>query len=354
MLGWEREASMTDDKAKIRQERHELFDRIYAFYDVKILNAALETGIFEHVATAPKTVDELASATGMPPRVVRMLTVSLSAMKLLRHEEHGFRATEKAIRFFGKDSPNSMAHAVRLADWQFDALVKMPELVAKGSIIWDGFNHYLKNIEEDSDVERYMQRQKVFNEALAGSATATGKVVLANADLAGATSLLDIGGSLGVFASVVLDKYPSMRAAVFDLPQVAPLARAEFERRGLASRAGAVGGDFVADPWPEGHDLISFVRIFAARPREEILVLLRKAYAALPQGGRALFYEEHVLPSDPNDVPPGAAWASVFLAMGSFGEIRRVDEWLDMFAEAGFRDMKFALGNPWGLVVGTK
>jgi demethylspheroidene O-methyltransferase len=163
----------------------------------------------------------------------------------------------------------------------------------------------------------------VFNAALAGSATATAKAILKAVDLSSSRRLLDIGGNLGVFTSTLLAAHPDLQSTILDLPDVATLAQAELERRGLAARARAVGCDFCNDPWPAGHDLISFVRILATRDRDAILHLLRKAHAALAPGGRVLFYEEHVLGPDHNtDVPRGAAWATLFILMGSRGEVR--------------------------------
>ena len=345
---------MSDDKNAIREERRALFDRIYAFYDLKVFAAALDTQLFEHLGDSVKTEAQLAEVTKVPPRVMRALLVSLRAMKLVEWGDGGYVASAKGKRFFVKDSKTFMGDVIRFADWQFDSLHRMPELLSDGAIIWEGFNHYLKNVDEDPDPVRSRERQRTFNEALAGSATATAKTVLANADLSGSRSLLDIGGNLGVFSSVVLEAFPEMRATVFDLPQVVPQTAAGFEKRGLAARTATVGGDFVADAWPEGADLITFIRIFATRTREGCMELLRKAHARLPSGGRALFYEEHVLPSDPNAVPTGAAWASMFIAIGSLGEVRRVDEWEEMFREAGFTNVTAAVGNPWGLVMGVK
>lgn len=344
---------MTDDRTTIREERRALFERIYAFYDVKILAAALDTNILEHLAEGPKSADRLSELTKVPSRVMRALLISLSAMKLVEHLAEGYVVSAKGRRFFVKDSKTFLGDVVRFADWQFDSLHRMPEMLTDGAIIWDGFNHYLKNI-EDTDGRRSLERQRTFNEALAGSATATAKTVLANTDLSTSRSLLDIGGNLGVFSSVVLEAFPHLRGTVFDLPQVVPQTQRCFEERGLKERTATVGGDFVTDPWPKDADLITFIRIFATRTREDILHLLRKAYDALPSGGRVLFYEEHVLPSDPNAVPPGAAWASMFIAMGSLGEVRRVDEWESMFKETAFTDVTSVVGSPWGLVMGTK
>ncbi len=345
---------MSDERTIIREERRSLFDRIYAFYDVKILAAALDSGLFEHLVAGPRTDTQLEEATRIPSRVLRALLVSLAAMKLVEHAPEGYVATSKGKRFFARDSKTFMGDVVRFADWQFDSLHRMPELLSEGAIIWEGFNHYLKHVEDEADARRSYDRQRTFNEALAGSATATAKTVLAGVDLSASRSLIDIGGNLGVFSSVVLEAFPAMRATVFDLPQVVPQTRDSFATRGLTERTSAIGGDFVTDPWPTGADLVTFIRIFATRTRDVIMLLLRKAFDILPSGGRALFYEEHVLPLDRNAVPSGAGWASMFIAIGSLGEVRHVDEWEAMFVEAGFTNVKSALGNPWGLVLGTK
>src|SRR5437899_7079546 len=110
---------MADDKRAVREERQALFERIYAFYDVKILAAALEIKIFEHTRE-PKTAEQLAELTGVPPRVLRSLLVSLLAMKLIEHgEPNGYQASEKAKRYFVEGSPYRMADVVHFAEWQF-------------------------------------------------------------------------------------------------------------------------------------------------------------------------------------------------------------------------------------------
>jgi len=335
------------------EERSELFNRIYAFYDVKILAAAIELGIFQKLGEASPP-EALATSLSLPLRSTRALLVALGAMGLVAHDEGGYVLSEKGKRHFGPEAAYPMSDVVRFAEWQADALPQLTEALRDDKIIWDGFNHYLHNIDDDSVPSSRRAGRQIFNAALAGSATATAKAVLGAVDLKTSARLLDIGGNLGVFSATVLSRYEHMRSTVFDLPEVAPLAQAEVRKRNLAHRIKAVGGDFVSGAWPADHDLITFIRILATRPEDEILFLLRKAYDALPSGGKCLFYEEHVLGRDRNAVPPGAGWASMFIFMGSHGEVRHIDEWERFFAEAGFVAIRGVNGTPWGIVMGEK
>jgi demethylspheroidene O-methyltransferase len=173
-------------------------------------------------------------------------------------------------------------------------------------------------------------------------------------DLSRSKHILDVGGNIGVFVGTILQKQAHLKGTVFDLPQVVPNTRKRAASVGLGDRLDAVGGDFMKDPWPSGPDVITFIRMNNSRPREELLHLLKKAYALLPSGGKVIFFEENVLDGNPNNVPHLAIWAQVLFFMGSRGEVRRVDEWEALFKEAGLVDVQSKLGKPWGAVWGTK
>lgn len=342
-----------DGKLDIRGEAQKLFQRIYAFYDVKVLAVALELGVFTALETAPLTVEALAAKVGASPRGIRSLLFGLLTLELVSHDGGKFALTDSAREFFLAGSPRYMGGAVQFAEWQFDALPRLVDAVRDDAIVWQGFEHYISGV-KGVESEASKRRQDTFNEGLASGAESTAKAVLAKLDFSGVRSLLDVGGNLGVFAATILQKYPEMKATVFDLPQVA--AQVNADKRGLkmGDRLSAIGGDFTADPLPRGHDLISFIRIFNSRTVETNLELLKKAFDALPSGGRCLFYEEHVLPEDPANFPPGALWGAMFMLISSPGELRPMSHWEALFKEAGFVDVTGIAGRQSGIVIGTK
>ena len=344
------EKSGGDESRKIAQR---LFERIYAFYDIKVLAVALELGLCATLRDRPATPAALAEAVGAKRRGVEAILLGLTTLGLVRHAEGKYGLTDAGQRLLLSDSPEYIGGAVSFADWQFDALPRLADAVRTDAIVWEGFGHYIEGVRGVSSAEEG-KRQKTFNDGLAAGAVGTAKAVLAKVDLAGSKSLLDVGGNLGVFAATILRANPEMNATVFDLPQVADQVRADARGLGMGARLSAIGGDFTNDDLPSGHDLISYIRIFNSRTEETCIDLLRKAHHALPEGGRCLFYEEHVLPEDPNEFPPGALWGAMFMLISSAGELRTLSAWEKMFREAGFIDVQGTRGKQSGIVIGTK
>jgi O-methyltransferase/methyltransferase family protein len=336
-----------------REAEQRLFERIYAFYDVKVLAASLSLGLFEALRDAPRTAEGLARALGASERGVRGLLLGLSTLGVVTHAEGHYALTDLGRRCFLRDGRSYLGGAVEFADWQFDALPRLGEAVRDGVIVWEGFEHYISGA-KGAESEETRRRQAKFNEGLAAGAESTAKAVLAKIDLGGTRRLLDVGGNVGVFAAALLRRHPALRATVFDLPQVARQVAEDVRGFGLGDRLDAVGGDFTTDPLPRGYDLISFIRIFNSRTEETCLALLRKAFDALPPGGRCLFYEEHVLPEDPNDFPRGALWGAMFMLISSPGELRTLSRWEALFAQAGFVNVKGVRGRQSGIVIGER
>ena len=113
----------------LRERRRALFDRIYAFYEVKVLAMAGETGLFKALAEAPKTIAELVAATSVPERGVRALIISLGALELVAFADGKYRLSESGAEFFVEGSGSYMGDVVRFADWQFDALPRIDQAI---------------------------------------------------------------------------------------------------------------------------------------------------------------------------------------------------------------------------------
>ena len=73
--------------------------------------------------------------------------------------------------------------------------------------------------------------------------------------------VLDVGGGEGRFVAALAQRCPRLALMLFDLPQVAALARQRLAGLGLAQRVQAHGGSFFDDPLPQGADLVTLVRV---------------------------------------------------------------------------------------------
>jgi demethylspheroidene O-methyltransferase len=151
--------------------------------------------------------------------------------------------------------------------------------------------------------------------------------------------LLDVGGGEGTFLAAAADHAPQLRLLLFDLPPVADRARARFVERGIASRAGAIGGDFHSDRLPIGADIVSLVRVLHDHDDSAVLALLRAVRRALPSHGTVLIAEP--MSGTPGAEPIGDAYFGFYLLAMGRGRPRTPAEFRELLSEAGFGGFRF-------------
>jgi hypothetical protein len=131
---------------------------------------------------------------------------------------------------------------------------------------------------------------KGFVNAMAGAQVGAFMAFAQQFDFSKSKTLADIGGSGGHLSLMVAKHQPHMQCTTFDLPQVQPIAQENINQFQLADRVKPVGGDFFADAFPKA-DLITMGNILHDWDEEKKLVLMRKAFDALPAGGAFIAIE---------------------------------------------------------------
>ena len=106
----------------------------------------------------------------------------------------------------------------------------------------------------------------------------------------------DAGGANGSLCVQVAKNHPDMRCVSFDLPAVEPVAKGTIDRSGLSSRIKTAAGDFFKDVLPQS-DVIAMGNILHDWNDAEKLVLIKKAFDALPKGG-AFVCIENIIDND--------------------------------------------------------
>ena len=129
---------MTDKKSEIAEERKALFDRMYAFHELKLLAMAVEWDLVQRLATEPKSIAQLAADAALPERSVNLIVQALVGMRVLHQVGSTFAPTDKGRRFMLASSDEGMRDFVRVAESQFDALVNLRKTMAEEAILWSG------------------------------------------------------------------------------------------------------------------------------------------------------------------------------------------------------------------------
>jgi SAM-dependent methyltransferase len=108
-------------------------------------------------------------------------------------------------------------------------------------------------------------------------------------DTSKATCLVDVGGAFGTMVAAILEKNVALHGIVFDLPEVAPRAKAELAERGLSTRCEVIAGDFF-ESVPEA-DIHFLKRIIHDWDDAQSIRILKNCARALRPNGRVILVE---------------------------------------------------------------
>ena len=124
-----------------------------------------------------------------------------------------------------------------------------------------------------------------FLDAMTGFQAANFSILAEKFDFSRYKTVSDIGVALALLSRIVGAHHQHLALNSFDLPPVAPLAQKQVSAAGMEKRITVLAGDFFKDDLPKA-DVITMGNILHDWNLENKKVLIQKAYAALPKGGR--------------------------------------------------------------------
>jgi SAM-dependent methyltransferase len=152
---------------------------------------------------------------------------------------------------------------------------------------------------------------------------------------AGKLKILDIAAGHGLFGIAFATNNPDAEITAVDWQPVLEVAKENAQRFGVADRYQSIPGNAFEVEFGTGYDLVlltNFLHHFDPPTNE---ALLRKVYAALADGGRAVTLE--FVPNDDRVTPPDSAGFSLIMLIGTpSGDAYTFSQLEKMFAGAGF------------------
>lgn len=293
------------------------------FVESRILLSAVELDVFSLLVKKPMSAQEVADSRESTPRGMTILLNALVALGLLKKKNDMFHCSKEVAVLLSKDSPTSIVPVVLHASSRFRRWSELTNIIRRG-------------IDTKSEAVTKSERD---HEAFIGAMHAIGSrmasAVVAAIKPNAARRLLDIGGASGTYTQAFLEACPDMRATLFDLPEVIPLASLRLEATGLLDRITLVAGDFSKDELPPGHDLALLSAIIHQNSPEQNVALYRKIYSALEPGGR-LVIRDHIMNSDHTKPTSGAFFAVNMLVATAGGGTYTFEEIRDTLVASGF------------------
>jgi len=295
------------------------------------LSVVAKLRIADHLAAGPRSVEDLAQATGThQPSLYRLMRALASVGVFRSHDDGRFELTEIGyyLRSGVKGSMRGVADYCG-ATWSWRAWEEMLFSIETGGTAFDKvfgepvFDYLAKHPDESA----------VFNEGMTGFSGSESAAIIQAYDFSRFTSIIDIGGGHGHLLASILRKHEQLKGSVFDAPHVVAGAKATFHEFGVADRATATGGDFFHEV-PAGYDAYMLKHIIHDWNDANCQRILQAIRTACTGGTTLLIFEMVIPPGDASH--PGKLLDLEMLVVAS-GQERTESEYARLLATRGFR-----------------
>jgi hypothetical protein len=296
------------------------------------LNTVARLGIADHLSARPLSAVELAEKTKTHAdslcRVLRML----SSLGIFEEVAEQTFANNEASETLKADVPQSQRDLIIFITDPFhlQAYSDMLPTVRDGR---PATQHMWKKdcfevFENDKEL------QKRFDDAMTAISRNSVPAILQSYDFSGIGTLVDVAGGHGFLLTAILQKYPTMKGVLFDLPHVVGGAKSRVEELGLADRCKLESGDFFKSV--PAADAIVMKHIIHDWNDEKSIAILRSCAKALSgkTSGKVILIE--LLVAERNE-PHLSKFMDIEMLMLTGGRERSKEEYSHLFAQAGLK-----------------
>ncbi len=313
-----------------------LWELAHAYCGARAFHAANELDVFSHL-DEEKTFEQMATLLGLENRPVRMLMDACVALELLEKSGAKYKNTSVSSEFLVKGKPFYSGHFVSLEAASYLTWADLPDSVRKNGPV--------------SRHKRDEKAMKFFTHAMHSTSVFSTIVLTRTVDLSGYRRLLDIGGGSGVNAITFAERYPNLRATVFDRGPVVEVAGEYISRSSAAERLSTMAGSYL-ESLPGGHDAALLSNILHGEGAEDNGALLKRVYDALEAPGIVIIAD--VLPNEERTGPQfPLLFALNMLVHTERGDTYTESDVRTFLEEAGFREMNTIRFDPAPLSVLT-
>jgi hypothetical protein len=258
------------------------------FWASKTLLSAVEMELFTELAKHPEDLESLQGRLRLHPRSARDFLDTLVALGFLAREDGKYQNTPSTDWYLDKRKHSYIGGILEMANhrlyqhWNHLTVALRtgkPQNEVKG-----GGAPFFETLYADPGM------LKGFLAAMTGISHSANLAIAAKFQWKDYRTVADIGTAQGDLIVQVVQSNDHLKGIGFDLPVVAPIFEDHVISHGLTDRVRFVPGDFFDQPLPRA-DVLMMGHILHDWNLEEKLLLIRKAYEAIPTGGALIVYE---------------------------------------------------------------
>lgn len=170
-----------------------------------------------------------------------------------------------------------------------------------------------------------------FNQFMTAQSASHNQAIVDAYDFSGTGMLVDVGGGLGGTLGAILDRNPSIKGILFDLPEV--VAKAGDDEGKSKPRFDLRGGNML-EAVPEGGDVYIIKRVMMDKTDEDAVTVLRNCKTSMNDGGKILVID----PVLPDPIIDHQNWApDILMMLVTHGKCRTESQFGSLFERAGLR-----------------
>ncbi len=266
------------------------------YWEAKIFLTSVKLDLYTPLAKGPKTAKNLAGLIEADTDALTRLLDALVSIGLLRREGDAYANIPELAEFLAKTSRFYMGELMLLQDAEWDHWGKLEDIIKTGKpTVQD--NIFMNTPELGATVSKVLHRM----------AKRVAPALAEKIDLSDYKTLIDVGGGGGAFTIAFCQRYPHIKASLFDLPQTLKVAQENIAQAQLNHRIELIEGNFNTGPLPGTYDVVFASDILHYQTEAENAALVKRLYDATEPGGFIIIKDMFI---DDDENEPG--WNAVF------------------------------------------
>jgi SAM-dependent methyltransferase len=259
----------------------------FGFWGSKTLLSAIELDLFTVLAKGPLDEKALTKRLNLHPRGARDFFDALVALGMLKRTGTRYANTPETALFLDRATPSYIGGMLEMSN-------------ARLYRFWGSLTEALRTGKPQNEAKTgedffgtlYADSRRLegFLKAMTGLSRRTAQAIAQQFPWRTYRSFVDIGCAQGGVAVEIASAHRHLSGGGMDLPVVQPIFEAYVRTKGLDKRLAFHAGDFFKEPLPHT-DVLIMGHILHDWDLEQKMMLLHKAYDALPSGGALIVHE---------------------------------------------------------------
>ncbi|MCC6752509.1 MAG: hypothetical protein IT266_00850 [Saprospiraceae bacterium] len=247
----------------------------------KSLGVAVKLKITDQLGKNEKSADEIARGAGVSTKGAELILDCLTALGYAERSGSGYRFSKRGEKTLDRNSPQSMVNFIEFSDWTLDATANLEDTILNGK-------------PSQLNLEHFTEREwELFSRAMIDIAKTNVREIASKIDLPPhAKSIIDLGGSHGLYSIALCEKVPDLCAYILDLEPVKKYADECIARKDMSARVFFNTCNFLTDELPSSQDGALLFNIIHGFSEEQNISLFRKIYQSLNAGGKLFMLDQ--------------------------------------------------------------